>query len=275
MLSGLSPTEVRVKNLETCKRCEEDCEGEDGACVNCYGCFERARPADRELDLRPPAVGLSRPERGKPGLLAFIMFMLASVTYDGLSATPLWEKVKTFSARVTSMPGGSADLVLGSVGLVVVPLMFLAVYASFVKLSQVLAEEDASFRRLAAAYAYSLVPIALAYLAAHYYTLLIFNGQIAIVQISDPLGRGWDLFGTAGYQVNNAVLGAASVWYSQVALIVGGHVIAVYLAHVISLRQVSQMKDSRHTLRSQLPMLALMVLYTVTSLWIISQPIVG
>jgi hypothetical protein len=154
-------------------------------------------------------------------------------------------------------------------------LLFLGAYAGFVKISQLLAggnERGVRFGGLAAAYAYSLVPIALAYQIAHYYTVLIFNGQIAIVQLSDPLGRGWDLFGTAGYQVNNAVLGAAFVWYSQVALIVAGHVIAVYLAHVISLRQI---EDRRRALKSQYPMLALMVLYTITSLWIISQPIVG
>lgn len=120
---------------------------------------------------------------------------------------------------------------------------------------------------LAAAYAYSLVPIAL----AHYYTLLLFNGQVIIVQASDPFGRGWDLFGTAGYQLNNAVVGAAFVWYSQVALIVAGHVVAVYLAHAIALRSG---RDPKRALRSQYPMLALMVLYTVLSLWISSQPIV-
>jgi hypothetical protein len=275
VLARFAPTEVRVEDPETCESCEEECKGEDSGCVNCYGCFERARPESRELNLRPPAVGLSRPESAKPGLLAFVMFMLASVTYDGLSVTPLWGEIKTLASPVMGVFGGFADLVLGTVGLIVVPLLFFAVYASFVKLSQVLFGEEVSFRRLAAANAFSLVPIALAYLAAHYYTLLIFNGQIAIVQLSDPLGRGWDLFGTAGYQVNNAVLGPASVWYSQVALIVGGHVIAVYLAHVISLRQIGQVKGSQRVLRSQLPMLALMVLYTVTSLWIISQPIVG
>ncbi|MDQ3795800.1 MAG: hypothetical protein M3316_09085 [Actinomycetota bacterium] len=64
---------------------------------------------------------------------------------------------------------------------------------------------------------------------------------------------------------------AAFVWYSQVALIVAGHVIDVYLAHLISLRFF---EDSKRALRSQSPMLVLMSLYTVLSLWILSQPIV-
>ncbi len=138
-------------------------------------------------------------------------------------------------------------------------------------LSKLLGGGKAGFARLAAAYAYSLVPIALAYQVTHYYALLLFNGQIVVVQISDPLGWGWNRFGTADYQLNNAVLGAAFVWYSQVTLIVVGHVIAVYLAHALALRFG---RDPRRALRSQYPMLALMVLYTVSSLWIISQPIV-
>lgn len=265
-LARFSPTEARVTDSEVCRGCGDACRSEDGGCVNCYGCFERAGPGARELNLRPPAIGLSHPQRATtPGSMAFVVFMLAGVTYDGLSATPLWEEIRRLAAPVVG------ELAVGTLGLVAVPLLFLGAYAGFVKLSQRLSG-GARFGEFAAAYVYSLVPIALAYQVAHYCTLLIFNGQIAIVQISDPLGRGWDLFGTAGYQVNNAVLGAAFVWYSQVALIVAGHVIAVYLAHVISLRQV---KDSRRALRSQFPMLALMVLYTVLSLWIISQPIVG
>lgn len=269
ILARFAPTEVRVTNPEICRGCGAACESGDGGCVNCYGCFERAGPGGGELSLRPPAVGLARAEHVTPAGLAFVVFMLASVTYDGLSATPLWEEIRSVAAPV------AGDLAVGTLGLVAVPILFLAAYAGFVKLSQLLAggyKSGTSFGELAGAYAYSLVPIALAYQVAHYYTVLIFNGQIAIVQISDPLGRGWDIFGTAGYQVNNAVLGAAFVWYSQVALIVAGHVIAVYLAHVISLRQV---KGSRGALRSQYPMLALMVLYTVLSLWTISQPIVG
>lgn len=71
--------------------------------------------------------------------------------------------------------------------------------------------------------------------------------------------------------MNNAVLGAAFVWYSQVALIVAGHVIAVYLAHTVALRLLG---DSKLARRSQYPILVLMILYTISSLWIISQPVI-
>ena len=120
-------------------------------------------------------------------------------------------------------------------------------------------------------FVYSLVPIALAYQIAHYYTLLLVQGQGIIALLSDPFGWGWNLLGTAGYRVNAGLIGAAFAWYSQVGLIVVGHVVAVYLAHVIALRWLRNPKRAQ---RSQYPMLALMVLYTVSSLWIISQPLV-
>jgi hypothetical protein len=242
--------------------------------VNCYECFARAAPEDRELDLRPPAVGLSRPETLTADRLVFVVFVLALVTYDGLMATPLWLGVRTFAAPVVGVLGisglGSLYLIQ-TLGLVSVPLLFLAAYLGFVKLAQIFSGGATSVWKFAAAYAYTLVPIALAYEAAHYYTLFIIQGQAIVALISDPFGRGWNLFGTAGYDVNVGVVSADFVWYSQVALIVIGHVIAVYLAHGIALRLL---QNRRQAVRSQYPMLALMVLYTVLSLWILNQPIV-
>jgi hypothetical protein len=157
-----------------------------------------------------------------------------------------------------------------TLGMVALPLLFFVVYLLFVKLSQVLGGGTGRLRRYAAAYAVSLVPIAVAYQVAHYYTLLLVQGQAIVRYASDPFGWGWDLFGTGGFTINAAVIGAETVWYSQVALIVAGHVVAVYLAHVTALRLF---ENYRRALWSQVPMLVLMVLYTVSSLWILSQPI--
>ena len=115
------------------------------------------------------------------------------------------------------------------------------------------------------------MPIAVADQVAHCYTLLLVQGQAFVARLSDPFGWGWNLFGTVGFQPRYDLVGAGFVWYSQVALIVVGHVIAVYLAHLISLRLLG---DPRRALLSQIPMLVLMVLYTVCSLWILAQPIV-
>ena len=269
ILARFAPTEVRVRGGKTCKECDACGPGGED-CVNCYGCFVRAAPDKRELNLRPPAVRLLRSDKTSAGLLAFVVFMLASVTYDGLMATPLWVSGMFFLQSLTGSFGVLGSLFYGTLGLVVVPLVFFGLYAGFVKLCQAMGG-GTSFRGLAGAFAYSLVPIALAYQAAHYYTLLITEGQNLFALASDLFGRGWNLFGTAGYEVDVNVVGAAFVWYSQVALIVAGHVVAVYLAHAVALRKAQSPKLA---LRSQLPMLALMVLYTVTSLWVLPQPTV-
>jgi hypothetical protein len=259
ILGRFAPTEVRVKSTQPCRGCDA-CAEQTRDCVGCYECFARARPEERELDLRPPALGLARPEGPPAGATVFVILMLAGVAYDGLLATPLWLEV----VRLTSMTQ--------TMGLFLLPLVFLAVYLGFVKLSQVAGGGRVPLRRLAPAYVYTLVPIAIAYQVSHYYTYLLIQGQAIIYHLSDPFGWGWDLFGTAGYEIRVGVVSAAFVWYSQVVLIVTGHVLAVYLGHVVSLRFFG---SPQLALRSQLPLLALMILYTIFSLWILSQPIVS
>ena len=227
--------------------------------MDCYQCFAWAASKDRELNLRLPSVGLARPEPVLPGGVFFVVLVLAGVAYDGLHETPRWLEL----VRITPLTQTS--------GLFLLPLVFLAVYLGFVKLSQLFGGGTGRLGRFAAAYVYSLVPIAVVYQVAHYFSYLLIQGQVIIRLLSDPLGWGWDLFGTAGYEVNVDVIGADTVWYLQVALIVVGHVIAVYLAHLVALRLF---EDRRRAVLSQLSILALMILYMVFSLWILSQPIV-
>jgi hypothetical protein len=123
----------------------------------------------------------------------------------------------------------------------------------------------------ARAHVLSLVPIAIAYHLAHYLSYLLVAGQLIIPLASDPFGLGWDLFGTAGYRIDITVIGTRQVWYLSVLAIVAGHVIAVLLAHATALHRAA---SGRHAIVGQVPMVALMVGYTMISLWILSQPIV-
>jgi len=119
--------------------------------------------------------------------------------------------------------------------------------------------------RVASRFAHTLVPIALAYAFAHYFTLVIFEGQSIISAASDPFGLGWDLLGTRDYKIN-FFLGALPVWYIQVAAIVLGHVAAVVLAHD---RALADFKGVG-AVRSQYAMLVLMVLLTGLGLFILA-----
>lgn len=130
---------------------------------------------------------------------------------------------------------------------------------------------NASLGELLRLFVPTLLPIALAYHVAHYLSYLLIAGRVVIPLASDPFGRGWDLFGTAHYQIAVGVVGARFAWYTSVVVIVAGHVLAMYVAHRLALARFSE----RHTARrSQCPLAALMVGYTMLSLWILAQPIV-
>lgn len=111
-------------------------------------------------------------------------------------------------------------------------------------------------------FVHSLVPIALAYVVAHYFSLLVFQGQAAIALVSDPLGRGWDLFGTARRSIDYAVVSTATIAWVQAAGIVAGHVSGVFMAHH---RALARLPAGAAT-RSQYPLLGAMVLYSVGGL---------
>ena len=128
--------------------------------------------------------------------------------------------------------------------------------------------EASSADRLANAFVHSLVPIALAYAAAHYFTLLLFQGQAIVYLSSDPLGDGSDLFGTADNQIDYTVIGGEATWYWQVGFVVAGHVAALILAHD---RALPLYDDARLAVRSQYWMLAVMVGFTSLALWLLSQ----
>ena len=122
-------------------------------------------------------------------------------------------------------------------------------------------------RLLAPEFLLSLVPIALVYAVAHYFTLLVIQGQYALSLASDPFGYGWDLLGTLDYSPNIAPFSPNTVWYVQVGALVGGHVAGLAVAHD---RAVTILGE-RDALRSQYAMLALMVVYTVGGLWLLSR----
>jgi len=104
----------------------------------------------------------------------------------------------------------------------------------------------------------------------HYFTLLLGQGYQVIRMLSDPFNRGWNLFGTATFAGTPFIPDANVVWHVQVGLILAGHIISVYLAHVEALKVFA---TPRKALTSQLPMLVLMMIFTTMGLWILSLPI--
>lgn len=269
-LARFAPTELRVHDRTLCAACPAGCAGEPG-CVNCVACFRRAPDAARALNLRPFGAGLLADGAVSTSMVAFVLVLLASVTFDGFTATPAWAAIESGAYAWLPPLGGQRLAVIGTLGLLGLALLFGLLYAAFARWMAQAGGQPAAGTAVAGAFVVSLIPIAVAYHLAHYLTYLLVQGQRIVPLASDPLGLGWDLFGTASYVPDIGIVGARFAWYTAVIAIVAGHIVAVFVAHAIALRQFG---SRRRALRSQYAMLLLMVGYTVASLWIIAQPIV-
>ena len=228
-----------------------------------------SQEGERMLLMRPWAVGLARGERISTSMMVFTILLLSTVTFDGFTATPVWLDLIVLGYDLVS-----SITWLTSIGLALSPLGFLALYLATCALMRRVAggrAADMSVLELGRCFVLTLVPIALAYHLAHYLTYLLVQAQLLVPIASDPLGLGWNLFGTLDYVVDVEVVGPRATWWLAVGAVVGGHVIAVYLAHLEAQRLFHHAGTA---IRSQLPMLVLMVAYTVISLWILAQPIV-
>jgi hypothetical protein len=231
------------------------------------------------LRLRPPGAGLLVREPVSVSYLAFVLLMLSTVTFDGFIATPLMQRIDIGIQRSPLLArwlfelsewGLSETQVVYTAALAFFPLVFVAAYWASSWAMVRCARSPVPVRQAACAFVLTLVPIAVAYHLSHYFSLLLTAGQFIIPLASDPLGYGWNLFGTAGYKVDLTIVSPYVFWYGAVTLIVIGHVIAVVLAHMVALRMFPA-----RAIQSQVPMLVLMVAYTTLSLWILAQPVVG
>jgi hypothetical protein len=230
----------------------------------------RGRSGSRGLALRPFGAGLLANTPASPSMVAFVLLVLSSVLYDGLLTTPEWAVAEQRLMELMPSLGGPGSVIVRTIGLVAFWVVFLVAYLAVSAVMSVAAGRRLP-RDMAQSFAFTLVPIAIAYHLAHYLAYLLTQGQYVVPLASDPFGYGWNLLGTGGYRVNIAIVGARFAWYAAVTSIVVGHIVAVYLADV----RAHQILGPRHAaLRSQVPLTALMVIYTFISLSILSEPIV-
>jgi hypothetical protein len=272
-LSRFSILEIGVKNSKYCSVCSSsNCAIDLVECLDCYECFNYSD--EKQLNLRPPVVGLNNIGIVTPSIIALIMLLLASVTFDGFSATPEWVSVQSYV--ITVAPYLTSTLINGITisntgGLLTFLVVFILVYRLFCYfIVRTVSDDIHTAGYVMSMFVFTLVPIALAYNYAHFLPLLLIQGQQIIALASDPFGFNWDLFGTADYLINIKVISARFLWFFSLFVIVLGHIAAVFLSHI---RALCVYQSHSKALRSQIPMLVLMVLYTVISLWIVSRPI--
>jgi hypothetical protein len=224
-----------------------------------------------ELSLRPFGAGLIDSGRASPSMTAFVLLLLSTVLYDGLLNTPEWSNLENAIGAHLRELREFEPIAIRTVGLIAFWLLFLGAYVAVSAMMSAAAGARHSTREIAQSFVFTLIPIAIGYHLAHYLVFLLIQGQYIVPLISDPFGRGWNLFGTAGYRVDIGIVGARFAWYAAVTAIVVGHVAAVYLAHVVAMRLF---EPRGAALRSQVPLTALMVVYTFVSLSILAEPIV-
>lgn len=212
------------------------------------------RDSAGRLVVRSPFVSLASLVP-RTGLVAVLCVLLGSTAFDGLTRTPWWSGL---SSDTTDL----ANAVLGTGGLLGCILLVTATYTLASRGARVIARHSKRAQNptaLVRGFVHSLVPIVVGYTVAHYFSYFLFQGQAGYLLASDPLGRGWDLLGTADQSINYLLVSTQMIAVVQVGAIIVGHVMGVIAAHD---RAVSFFAR-RDKLRGQYTLVTVMVLYTL------------
>ena len=205
-----------------------------------------------------------------PGSAAVVIASISSTSFDGGQEGAFKDWIESLTDWIEGL-GFSVVTSLRLSGTIFMLLCFVGVgliYLLGVRGMRTVPGAP-SFEKLRVGFAHTLIPIALAYLVAHYFSFFVFQEQAQFgFLLSDPLGTGTtDLFGTANWEVDYTVLSANAIWYVQVASLIAGHVIGLMLAHD---RALVYWPDYRNATASQYWMLAVMVAFTCFGLYLLS-----
>lgn len=212
-----------------------------------------SRSADGRLRLRVPGSGIATLQV-LPGTAALILVTLGGTSFDGLSRTKVW-------ADLVEGDSGWAATLSATIGMAVMTGIVIGLYAAAIRLVARTVKGQAS--DAFDWFVPSLVPIALGYAIAHYFSLFVLDGgQDFLIRLSDPFDRGWNVLGTSDWQVNFLLVSATTIAWVQAVGIIAGHIGGVLGAHDRAL----EVYDKKEALRSQYPMVGAMILYTVGAL---------
>jgi hypothetical protein len=240
-----------------------------GVYFNLFSRLSVFETRERVVGLRPPLTGLPRLDPVS-GTVALVCVMIGTVTFDGLSQGPVWKSVLPDLVDAVTSLGVSptaAPKVVGTAGL----LFGVGLVSGFYWLGTEGARSvggNMTAERLRRGFIHSLVPIAAVYVAAHYFTFLLNEGQAIRYLASDPFGQDWDLFGTASSAIDYQLLSQTGAWYFEVVFVIVGHVCALVLAHD---RALAMYTNARTAVRSQYWMLGVMVGFTTLALWLLAE----
>ncbi|HEX4837979.1 MAG TPA: fenitrothion hydrolase [Solirubrobacteraceae bacterium] len=203
------------------------------------------------------------------GTVGLVCAVIGTTTFDGFSNGGVWRNIEPHLQNLFADLGLHQTPALEltyTVGLLGCVALIAGIYRLGIEGVRSVSGRY-GISDLSRTFAHTLAPIGFAYVVAHYFSLLIWQGQAIGYLASDPLGNGSNLFGTSSYQIDYAIISYAAIWYVQVAALVSGHVGGLALAHD---RALSMYRDPQEAIRSQYWMLAVMVAFTSFGLWLLS-----
>ena len=204
----------------------------------------------KKMFIRVPFVGVANCEMTS-SQLAVVLAALGGTAFDGFSRTRFWSEI------IVGRNKWELTLV-NTVGLI----WIVAVVGVAYHLAGKLGGKTTGDAKFSERFGASLIPILFGYDLAHYFSLLLLEGQAFKVLISDPFGKGWDIFGTATDPINWTLISSGVIGWVQVLSIVGGHLVGVLVSHDRGIEKF----ELKKAMQSQYPMLAVMVLYTMFGL---------
>ena len=209
---------------------------------------------DGELVVRSPLANLATtPPR--PGLVAVVSVLFGSTAYDSFQDAPQWLGF----VQSAEMPFLWSNLALLGFCLGVGAVFAAGSMATGVG-------PDIRRTELPALFAHSVIPIVVGYMVAHYLSYLVIGGQTTLVLMSDPMGTGANLFGTADWTIDYWLLNHPTLLANtKVLAVITGHILGVVAAH----DRAVALLPKRHQLTGQLPLLFAMVAFTAGGLFLL------
>jgi hypothetical protein len=233
-----------------------------------FGFAERIAPLELKRDgiyARNPLTRLDQPQPLAPALTVSVFVLLASTTLDNVRETVGW----TSLLRELGLDEASA-MIVDSVALIAFAVLFAAPFIGAIAIARIWLGRTQPLLDTVRHFGWSLIPIGIAYLLAHNAPLVISGIPQIIRSLADPFALGWNLLGL-GDAFEQYAPSPRLVWFVEIGLIVGGHILAVLTAHRTALRLTDA---ADRAVPSQFPLMALMTIYTVATLWLLAQPLV-
>jgi len=234
-------------------------------CILCTECVKSCPKDNVCFNLRPFCSDLIKNFTARIDEASLAIVLLGLTFFHGLTMTSIWPTLSNGLEDMMGLGYFSTFSIL-MLGITLIPAIAHSISSSMSKyLSR---NRSIPWKTIFVNYAYSLLPVALFYHLAHNAQHLLREGQRLVPVLSDPFGLGWNLFGTAGWKLK-PILSMVTIWYIQAILIVLGCFYGIYITQKSSRRLFN---DLDQAFRAHLPMMILIVIFSILNLWLIKQP---